>query len=129
MSHQTNFKPEKVMDTVRRHLKRRKGPTAKRRASKRATANRAARAVYAAVDARDGLKSRLSGKGGHIHRHHIIFRSRGGLTTTSNVITVTDEEHTDIHAHKISLCGDADVIGGVRVIVKGETVSAWLRNV
>lgn len=125
-------KSEPIIEKVKRHIQRRqkpKGVTAKRRASKRAKQLRADRRVYAHVDARDGLKSRISGKGGAIHRHHIVFRSRGGKTTPENVITVTDEEHAAIHKHFITLRGNADVIGGVECLdfrVPDQPVHVWI---
>lgn len=95
--------------------RRPKGFEARRRASKRGKQLRADRQVYAHVDLRDGKVSRLSHIGGDIHRHHIIYRSRGGKTTLENVLTVTCGEHEAIHAGKLKLSGNANVRGGVEV--------------
>lgn len=96
-------------------IRKPKGFEARRRASKRSKQLRADRKVYAQVDLRDGQISRISHIGGDIHRHHIIYRSRGGKTTLENVITVTDAEHASIHAGKLKLSGNAHVKGGVEV--------------
>lgn len=97
-------------------LRRAKGITAKLRASKRAKAQRDSRAVYHAVDLRDGLKSRLSGIADQgIERHHLRYRSLGGGTTTENVISLTPAEHNLIHQGWLRLEGNADIIGGVQV--------------
>lgn len=87
------------------------GPTARLRAAKRRAQERQDRAVYAEVDARDGLRSRISGTYcARIHRHHIVPRSRGGPTTTANVVSLTPEEHL-LHVHgtaELVLSGNAD---------------------
>lgn len=78
--------------------------------------------VYAKVDARDGLKSRLSGVycGKSIERHHIRYRSLGGPTTTANVISLTQAEHQAVHAGKLGLsCIDA--VAGAN----GDVVFIW----
>lgn len=109
---------------VKTHTERRsgKGPTARRRAAKKSKALRGSKAVYEAVDARDGLKSRYSGIyfGEAIHRHHIEKR-RPGNTTVENVISLGPKEHLErIHglSPTLRLKGNAHVIGGVEVLVK-----------
>ena len=78
-----------------------KGITARLRATKRRRQQTADAAVYAAVDARDGCRSRLSGIVGAIEHHHIVYRSLGGKTTTANVISLTPSEHELVHAKRI----------------------------
>lgn len=72
---------------------------------------------YALVDARDGLRSRVSGKllskrGGlttRVERHHMVGRGAGGKHETSNVVTVSPEEHAEIEVKgTLRLTGDAD---------------------
>lgn len=108
--------------------RRPKGPTAKRRAAKKAKAQREGWAIYALVDIRDGLRSRYSGiyYGDLIHRHHIEKR-RLGNTTVENVISLGPDEHLErIHGLNptLRLKGNANVIGGVEVLekVNGEWV-------
>lgn len=73
----------------------------------RATAHRA---VYAAVTARDGSVCRVCQARDSLlmHRHHIVYRSKGGATTSANVALVCGACHADIHAGRIHLAGDAD---------------------
>ena len=74
------------------------------------------RLVYESVDLRDGFRCRsckrtLTMRGDLItdgHRHHIRFRSLGGLTTSDNVVMVCAACHSDIHAHKLKVTGNAD---------------------
>jgi 5-methylcytosine-specific restriction endonuclease McrA len=67
-----------------------------RRQRSEAQANRL---VYRAVDARDGQCCRVCGIycGASIHRHHIKFRSLGGLTTLENLKSVCQRCHRAIH--------------------------------
>jgi 5-methylcytosine-specific restriction endonuclease McrA len=86
--------------------------TAKRQraASKRAQA-KADRLVYSDVDARDGYRCRVCRqfRGREIQRHHIVPRSRGGPTTTSNVISLCAECHlVGVHGKRLLIEGDAD---------------------
>lgn len=120
---------------VKRHKARRagKGPTARRRAAKRRAEKASHPEVYAAVDARDGLKSRYSGvyHGEQIHRHH-IERRRPGNTTVENVISLTDKEHLErIHGLNptLRLKGNANVIGGVEVWEKVDGVWVHTKNI
>lgn len=75
------------------------------------------RDVYRAVTLRDGRKCRACcGQADpdatnmlkHGHRHHIIFRSMGGATTTQNVCLVCNACHADIHGYRLTLRGNAD---------------------
>ena len=131
-------KPDLIYTHVQRHAKRRKaGPTAKRRAKAKRSAHKGDKAVWAAVDLRDGLTSRLSGIycGEAIHRHHIQKR-RPGNTTVENVISLTPGEHLErIHGlnPSLRLVGNANILGGVQVWertvsfnrVTGTVVGGW----
>jgi 5-methylcytosine-specific restriction endonuclease McrA len=83
------------------------------RPSKRTAAkNRAKRSNYAAVcrevDARDGDRCRVCGALALTpHHHHIVFRSRGGKDTPSNLIAVCDFCHDAIHQQRIRVTGTA----------------------
>lgn len=79
----------------------------------------AEKACYLKVDARDGLRCRVTGtllslRGGltkKVMRHHLIFRSRGGPHETWNVLTISKAAHDEIHVHgTLRLSGDADQI-------------------
>lgn len=79
-------------------------------------------ACYHAVDLRDKSVCRVTGEFltlGHSdphkrkERHHMIRRSRGGLHQTWNVLTVSAFVHTQDHAGKIKLSGDANLQDGL----------------
>ena len=119
-------KPDLTYTHVKRHTEKRRKPgvTAKHRAKAKRTARKADKAVYAAVDARDGLKSRYSGiyAGEAIHRHHIQKR-RPGNTTVENVISLLRWEHLErIHGLNpdLRLVGNANILGGVQVWERAE---------
>lgn len=76
------------------------------------------RAVYRQVDARDKGRCRACGKAcsayaitllEKAHRHHIVYRSKGGGTTSANVTTLCPSCHADVHAAKLAVEGNADV--------------------
>jgi hypothetical protein len=66
--------------------------------------------IHAAIDQRDGLRCRafqtkLSKNGGlmrGVQRHHIIFRSMGGATTTRNMCVLGPLAHAKIHARRLT---------------------------
>ena len=73
---------------------------------------------YQAVDIRDQSVCRVTGEfltagASDPHkrkeRHHMIRRSRGGLHQTANVITVSAFIHSQDHAGKVRLTGDANL--------------------
>lgn len=68
------------------------------------------RRVFKAVDKRDGYYCRVCQvfAGSNVHRHHVKFRSAGGLTTTANVCHLCEECHRAVHAHRVKLSGNAD---------------------
>ena len=86
-------------------------PRAKAKAAAKRRQAKADRAVYAAVTARDGGVCRGCGTpdwmGTH-ERHHIVYRSRGGKTTRSNVALLCLACHADVHAGRLRISGDAD---------------------
>ena len=94
-------------------------PKSNRRAERRSRKHQQAdadRLVYESVDLRDGFKCQGCGRtltmdGDLItngHRHHIRFRSLGGLTTSDNVVMVCAGCHYNIHDHKLKVTGNAD---------------------
>jgi hypothetical protein len=74
------------------------------------------RAVHKQIDARDKLRCRAYGirltkTGGllnGVHRHHVIFRSHGGETSTKNMCLLGPLAHADVHAGKLQITGNAD---------------------
>lgn len=50
---------------------------------------------------RDGWKCRKCGLREHLHVHHVIFRSDGGLDAPWNLLTICGECHDEIHAYKL----------------------------
>lgn len=91
-----------------------KGTAKRQKASGKRKQSKADRLVYAAVDARDGHRCRICGEyaGIDIQRHHIVYRSLGGLTTTGNILSVCGTCHlVGIHGGRLKVSGDADVRG------------------
>ncbi len=75
------------------------------------------RAVYKFVDERDKRSCRVCGRRGvvdgvgilaRLHHHHLKFRSAGGMDTSENVILCCSQCHADIHAHRVTVEGDAN---------------------
>lgn len=76
-------------------------------------------ACYRAVDERDIGRCRVCGKRGsptavglldRLHRHHIVYRSRGGQHVSSGVLSVCASCHAAIHNDgTLRVSGDADV--------------------
>lgn len=101
-----------------------KGSTKREKARAKARQRRSDWFVYQAVDLRDGLRCRicLQYAGVDIHRHHLVYRSAGGLTATENVLSLCANCHlVGIHGGRLKASGDADERGtdgrlcGVRV--------------
>lgn len=101
-----------------------KGTAKRQKAAGQRAQAKADKLVYAAVDARDGLRCRICGEyaGLDIHRHHLVYRSAGGLTTTANILSLCPTCHVvGIHGGRLKASGDADERGrygrlcGVRV--------------
>jgi 5-methylcytosine-specific restriction endonuclease McrA len=77
----------------------------------------AERHIYRAVSARDlhacracgrNVSSRAIGMLLRAHHHHIVFRSAGGDTSMSNVCLLCAICHADVHAHRLTVEGDAN---------------------
>lgn len=88
-----------------------KGTAKRERGAKKRAQAKADRLVYVAVDARDQNKCRVCGvyRGIDIQRHHIVYRSAGGQTTTQNVISLCAECHlVGVHLGRIKITGNAN---------------------
>lgn len=87
-----------------------KGVTAQRRAAKARRKAAHYRVVCRAVDARDGMRCRVCGHAlfTGAHHHHIVPRSLGGKDTTANLIRIDADCHAAIHAHTLTVTGNAD---------------------
>lgn len=87
-----------------------RGTARRERAAGKRRQSQADRLVYAAVDARDGHRCRvcLEYCGVDIHRHHIVYRSQGGETSTANVCHLCQSCHEAVHARKLTISGSAD---------------------
>lgn len=101
-----------------------KGTAKRQKAAGQRAQAKADKLVYAAVDARDGLRCRicLEYAGLDIHRHHLVYRSAGGLTTTANILSLCATCHVvGVHGGRLKASGNADERGrygrlcGVRV--------------
>lgn len=92
-------------------------PKPKRRPSKRHRDAAKRRAIYAAVTERDQC-CRCCGRGYGLHRHHIVYRSLGGLTTAENLCLVCQPCHLAIHAKQLRIDG-TDANGVLRFIWRG----------
>lgn len=75
------------------------------------------RQVYQAVNVRDRYRCVACGKPAdpraldmmrHGHHHHIQYRSQLGPTTTANVALLCPICHADVHAHRLTIMGNAD---------------------
>ena len=104
--------------------KPKRGTAKRQKAAGQRRQAKADKLVYRAVDARDGLRCRICGEyaGLDIHRHHLVYRSAGGLTTTANILSLCPTCHVvGIHGGRLKASGDADERGrygrlcGVRV--------------
>lgn len=90
---------------------------AEEKAEKRTAAKKQQRDVYRLVTERDKRKCRsclnqadpnaldMLKRG---HHHHVVFRSAGGQDTTGNLMLACARCHAEIHAHRLSVSGDAD---------------------
>ena len=67
------------------------------------------RSVTAQVDARDGYACRCcgreKGRGLAMHRHHLVFRSKGGLWSTENIVLLCALCHALLHARQLWILG------------------------
>ena len=74
------------------------------KAAQRRVSAKAHRAVYAAVTFRDRV-CRHCGRAWWLHRHHLVLRSQGGQTITSNVLLLCDVCHARVHTHRLTIQG------------------------
>ena len=75
------------------------------------------RLAYSVVTSRDKRRCRACGAEANPsalemtrrgHHHHIRFRSAGGKDDTSNLMLACAVCHADIHAHRLTVTGDAN---------------------
>lgn len=61
------------------------------------------------VDARDKRKCVVPGcKDASAHKHHIVYRSKGGKWRSENVCSLCVKHHQMVHAGLIDISGNAD---------------------
>jgi len=86
------------------------------------------------VLARDQHRCQACGATDHLHAHHIVFRSRGGLTRQENLATVCVACHGLIHEGRLFAAGRAPEVefrnrAGDRMVSRGAASSAVPRTV
>jgi 5-methylcytosine-specific restriction endonuclease McrA len=88
------------------------------RKARKAQQDKHERDVHQAVDRRDNHTCRVCGRYcsplavtllERSHRHHLVYRSKGGPTETWNLATLCAHCHDEEHSGRIQLSGDADV--------------------
>lgn len=76
------------------------------------------RRVFRLVDARDTGHCRACGAScshydlsllARAHRHHITYRSQLGRSVSENLVTLCPSCHSDVHAAKLAIEGNADM--------------------
>lgn len=117
-----------------------------RKQEKRAAEAREMKACYAQVDERDGYRCRVCRKACNpravsllerAHRHHMIYRSRGGEHVPECVVTLCASCHEAVHVRmELRVSGDANArdavtgkLCGVRVeryTEQGWEVEKWV---
>lgn len=76
------------------------------------------RACRIAVRKRDKGKCIVPGcRDASKHLHHVTFRSRGGRWRTENIASLCVQHHQMVHAHLITISGNADE----HLTIEGET--------
>ena len=111
-------------------------PRWKAKARQAADDAREQNACYTAVDRRDAYACRVChnhvvgvGMLNAVHHHHLVYRSKGGVHATANVVTLCVRCHQAVHDGEVRLSGDANqrnsigVLSGVRLERAGE--SGW----
>lgn len=113
---------------------------------KRAEEAKQVRECYRLVDLRDRRICRVCGKPSRLdavgllergHRHHLHYRSRGGVDASENVVTLCAGCHDQIHTQAtLRLEGDADQrdpltnrLNGIavyRVLESGWSITKWV---
>lgn len=63
------------------------------------------RSVYAAVTERDGRRCRCCLRRDNLHHHHLVFRSKQGTDSTSNVCLLCRFCHALLHARQLWILG------------------------
>lgn len=115
------------------------------KAERQATKMAEERRVYALVTNREDHGCRVCGKfinprGVGLlnkgHHHHVVYRSRGGDTSITNVVLLCARCHADEHDGTLQLSGDAELrdsvtgrLAGIKVERMGEhgyEVVAWV---
>jgi 5-methylcytosine-specific restriction endonuclease McrA len=116
-----------------------------RKKARKLAADQHEREVHQAVDARDHHTCRVCqhycsptavGVLQRSHRHHLAYRSKGGETSSGNLVTLCAGCHNEVHAGRLRLSGDADLrdkatqrLRGVKVerpAESGWTVEKWV---
>ena len=114
-----------------------KGPSRhEQKRTQQADRMREQRRVYALVDNRDEHCCRVCGRFcnpralgiiARAHRHHLVYRSKGGETSITNLVSLCAQCHADEHDGKLQLSGDAELrdpvtgkLCGVKVERPGE---------
>lgn len=106
-------------------IRKPKGPTALRRAARRAAKLRNYAKVCQQVDQRDKGCCRVCRVFRGTQHHHIIFRSQGGPDTTGNLILVCDLCHEHIHNRRVKVSGDGDgeiIVTNLRLPIDSDTL-------
>ena len=106
-------------------------PRARTKERKRAETQRLRSQVMQRVDARDGGVCRICQSlttafdiSRQPHRHHIVYRSHGGLDTLENIILVCALCHDQLHrSGKLILSGDSDSL-----VVKRFKTGRWVNE-
>ncbi len=108
-------------------IRKPKGPTARRRATKKRRKQVAAQPVYAHVTKRD-VVCRGCSKNPTTQRHHMDGRSVP--ETIQNVCGVCDDCHDDLHVRiggkKLKIFGDAETFGGL-IVMRRVAAYTWAR--
>ena len=88
------------------------------------------RVVYQEVDRRDDRRCRVCAvRPLAIQRHHVVYRSRGGRTTPSNLVSLCPACHAEVHAKTLRLEGHTEarnrcgMLCGVRI--ERRTATGW----
>lgn len=112
----TAFKPSKLDRDLKKFAKQQQSETAKRAAKRKAENEWRVLSLQVCARAKgicqvSGAQTTKYGKGDPRlwgQAHHLVMRSAGGRDEMSNLIWVTYETHTKIHAHQIEVTGTAD---------------------
>lgn len=95
----------------------------KSRAREKSQRTKARESTYKAncrlVSIRDAHKCRVCGARDGLQHHHIRFRSQGRDDSTANLLLVCGGCHSDVHAYRLVITGNADSV--VTCEQRGET--------